>query len=116
MSSESHFQIAEEKRTAFIQENIVDIFRKEAQTDISDRVSKIVSDFEGRDADALSVLLNAAEQGRLDEFANQLERFHKETFQYLDPRTKSPGVHSGVDLFFTTCNASLGIGPREQSV
>lgn len=114
MSPERHFQIKEEKqRKGFIEQFIVYPFPPEKQDDVRTRVNKIVNDFEGRDVDALSILSYATDQGRFEEFAGQLEGFHEETFQYLHPRTKEPGVHNGVELFFIRCYTSLGVEPRE---
>lgn len=109
MSTENHFQVPKEKRESFVEGKIITILPSEERAVSRERVKEIVINYEGQDVNALSVLSYAAKQGRFDEFAAELERFHQENLQFVHPEARR--VHSGTETFFLKCYTSLDIKP-----
>ncbi len=115
MSLDKYFMIPKEKRTAFIDDNIVgrlpEVYRESAK----ERATRIVNDYVGQDMNALSVLVYAVERGRFDEFADKLEEHYNESLKYIHPKIRRLSVVPGArraEAFFIDCYESMGIEPQ----
>lgn len=116
MSTGTCFEIAEEQRAAFIDNNIIANLHEDDKEAARERTKRIVNNYEGRDVDALSVLAYAAEQGRFDEFAGKLEEHYRDSLEYVHPNARKVARIPGAvraEVFFTDCYIELDIEPRK---
>ncbi|MFA5176361.1 MAG: hypothetical protein WC413_03845 [Candidatus Nanoarchaeia archaeon] len=85
----SYFEIeGKDKREEAIKKLILDNMCQKEAAGLQERIFKIVECFEGRDLDALSVLIHAAEQGKTEEFLKELESHYKDNLQYIHPEAR----------------------------
>lgn len=114
MSIDNLFEVMETDREVCVQYRIGANVPKESREAVMKRASNIVIQYEGRDRDALSVLAEAAEKGRFEEFARKLEDYHKRNLQGVDPRARrlaNMPEAIKVEKFFRDCYQTLGIKP-----
>jgi len=117
MSLDEFFEIAEENRVAFIEENILGKLPEDIRESVKPRVLKIVNDYVGRDLDALSILAYAAERGMFEEFAKKLEENYKENLCYVHPEARriiELGGTFRTEHFILDCYKEMGIKPQQQ--
>lgn len=66
------FEIKEEDRMRLIDNSIIKNTQSKPEEKLRQEIISIVNNYEGRDADALSILIYATERNRLAEFKDKL--------------------------------------------
>lgn len=115
MGIEDCFQIPAEKRTSFIEKNILAHLPEDVKDSARQRVTKIINAYVGQDLNALSVLAYAAEKGNFDEFVEKLEKHNQESLKYVHPEARTNAQVPGAiraENFFLDCYKALNIKPN----
>ena len=105
MSPENPFQDTE-KLDVFINQNITSRLPEAEREGSRETVLEILSNYEGQDLNALSVLSLSATVGRYDEFVDKLNEFHNTTLTHVHPDEREGG-HPKIESFFLQCYDSL---------
>lgn len=115
MSVDTFFQIALNHRIDFIDNKILAHFPENDRPAARERAIDVVNRYEGRDADALSILKYAAERGRFEEFAGKMEAYCAKELGFVHPEARRvagvPGAHKAEE-FLISCYKDLGIESR----
>jgi hypothetical protein len=116
MSLDTCFEIEEKNRITIIDKNIVSKLPEEEKEDAKTRAIDIINNYVGRDVDAISVLMYAAEKGRFKEYAEKLEKHYQESLQFVHPEARRVGQMPGsvrAEMFFLDCYKEMGIKPKQ---
>ena len=110
------FDIPDEtKRTSFIDRNIIIHLPEGRRAEAKTSVARLVTNYEGRDVDVLSVLCYAAEGGKFDEYLDRLGVYFRDDMIFIHPDARRLAVIPGAvraGSFFLACYRDLGVQPR----
>lgn len=115
MALNDFFEVPEDERIRYIEENIVARMHVIEHDFARARALSLVRNYEGRDADALLILATAAQKGMFDEVADMLECNYRKSLIYVPLQRRGRGFSEMVetDLFFVNeCYKLLGIPPK----
>lgn len=110
------YELPEEKREEFIEENIVSEFDEEKKDEIEEKVEDLVAKYQGFDVDALSILAYASERDQFDEYYERLGKLYAKDVQYIHPEQRKLRVGKSVlrvQISMKDMYEDLGIEPRE---
>ncbi len=79
---------------------------------VQERVRAIGQSYNGRQLDAISILLYAKERGCFEDYAKRLESKPKD-FEFIHPELMQ--ARTDVTAFFMRLYADLGIAPKEEA-
>ena len=114
MSLEVSFEVPEEMRIKFIDENILGKLPEETRDNTKSRVLRIIENYQGLDSAALSIMAYASERGRFDEFMERLETHYNENLQYLHPEARRLAIMPATrraQIVFRECCEEMGVRP-----
>ncbi len=112
--AQSFCEINPEVLAGFVEERILSRVPAGKRDSLKSRILEIAKKYEGRDADAVSVLFYAAERDRLEEYAGKLERHFEESLQYVHPEARRLAVMPGAvraERFILDCYKEMRIKP-----
>lgn len=111
MPIEACFDIEEQERLGIIEKEIIPNLPEAEREAARQRVIKIITDYQGRDTEAIGILISAAQEGRFNEFAQKLERNYTESrLELLPPRLRRvTTLHGAMELerFLLACYDAL---------
>jgi hypothetical protein len=119
--NDTGFKLAPEARSPeFIKKNIFDKLPKDKLTSVSVKeISDLIEEFKGQDLNAMSVLMYAAEQGKLEDYLGKLRQHYQENLQYVHPDARRLAAMPGAvraENFFVRCYTELGILPQKRKI
>ena len=106
---EKYLEVGKEERTAIINLIVIKLPEEEREN-AKQRVMQIVNNYSGVDANALNILVHAAERGELNEYAARLEIYSYDNLKYVHPENRSKKKEIGV--FFSRCYNEMGVHSR----
>lgn len=115
MSGGEFFKALRERRQQAVTDLVLPRISENYRAGLEPRVRRIVDGFEGREADAISVLMYAAERGRTDEFLKKLEGHYEDSLQYVHPEARrDPRIPGALraEAFIFGCYQEMGVQPQ----
>jgi hypothetical protein len=115
MSNEEYFRALREKRQQAVTELVLPRIPEKDRAGLEPRIRGIVERFEGREGDAISVLMYAAEKGRTDEFLQKLEGHYRDSLQDVHPEARRDPRISGAlraEAFILHCYEEMDVQPQ----
>jgi hypothetical protein len=112
------FEIKEEDRLNIINNEILPFIPEIERNPLKTRILEIVKKYEGRDLDAVSVLIYAAERKRVKEYIEKLENHFQDNLQYVHPEARREKLIPGTlraETFILECYKEMDIRRPRQS-
>ncbi|MBI5391818.1 hypothetical protein HZB00_02330 [Candidatus Woesearchaeota archaeon] len=112
----SYFELPEHDLGDIVERTILTDIPQPDQPVLRERVLSVVYTYEGNDISALTVLMYAVQQGKLDAYLSKLEEYHRRTLAYIHPETRRNFHTTGAQkaqVFFLNCLRELGVRPNE---
>jgi len=106
--SEDHYQMPKSMRANFIDSYILRKLPEEKRNENHEKITEIARIYAGRDIDALNLLSDAADKGRLCEFVEKLNK-NAEIIQQATKGRNICGINHIIDVdeFFDDCYRQL---------
>ena len=105
------FEIEDKNRIKLVDESILNNTQDE---ELRQEIIDIINNYEGRDADALSILMYASERNRLREFMDKLTSHYKDSLQFVHPDARRVNFMPGAlraEVFIIKCFKEMDIKP-----
>ncbi|MFA4887078.1 MAG: hypothetical protein WC595_02615 [Candidatus Nanoarchaeia archaeon] len=105
----TYYQVKNEGRTKKIKTILSRL--SPVNSNLEPRLEQLAINYQGRDGDALSVLVLATRVGRFEEYLHSLEEAYTKSFSRIHPADRKKDDLYGHRLqdFFIECYATLGI-------